>query len=45
MRPLCKEDCKGLCPECGVNLNKGDCGCRSGPLDLRLAGLKNLKIK
>jgi len=44
MRPLCKEDCKGLCPECGANLNKGDCGCRSGPVDLRLAALKNLKI-
>lgn len=45
MRPLCKEDCKGLCPECGANRNKGDCGCRSGPVDLRLAALKNLKIK
>ncbi len=24
---LCKEDCKGLCPVCGKNLNAGDCGC------------------
>lgn len=24
---LCKTDCKGLCPECGSNLNEGDCGC------------------
>lgn len=24
---LCKEDCKGLCPHCGANLNEGDCGC------------------
>lgn len=24
---LCKEDCKGLCPVCGKNLNRGDCGC------------------
>ena len=24
---LCKEDCKGLCPKCGHNLNDGDCGC------------------
>ncbi len=44
MRPLCKEDCKGLCPECGANLNKGDCGCRKESVDLRLAALKNLKI-
>lgn len=25
--PLCREDCKGLCPVCGANLNEGDCGC------------------
>lgn len=24
---LCREDCKGLCPTCGANLNEGDCGC------------------
>ncbi len=24
---LCSEDCKGVCPQCGHNLNKGDCGC------------------
>lgn len=24
---LCKEDCKGLCPHCGKDLNEGDCGC------------------
>lgn len=27
MRMLCKEDCKGLCPVCGADLNDGDCGC------------------
>lgn len=26
-QPLCKEDCAGLCPTCGANLNEGDCGC------------------
>ena len=26
-RPLCEEDCKGLCPTCGANLNEGPCGC------------------
>lgn len=27
MQPLCNEDCKGLCQNCGKNLNEGDCGC------------------
>lgn len=27
--PLCSDDCKGLCPTCGANLNEGDCGCGS----------------
>lgn len=30
MRNVCSEDCKGLCPKCGHNLNKGDCGCDRG---------------
>ena len=25
--PLCREDCKGICPQCGANLNDGPCGC------------------
>lgn len=28
MHPLCKDDCEGLCPECGKNWNKGRCSCR-----------------
>ena len=27
MKVLCREDCKGLCPKCGANLNLGPCGC------------------
>lgn len=27
MKPLCRPDCKGLCPKCGKNLNEGKCGC------------------
>ncbi|MBQ6809273.1 MAG: DUF177 domain-containing protein [Clostridia bacterium] len=27
---LCKEDCKGICPDCGVNLNNEDCRCEKG---------------
>jgi uncharacterized protein len=38
-RILCKEDCLGLCPRCGKDLNTGDCGCRKKEVDPRLAGL------
>ncbi len=27
MKAVCSDDCKGLCPKCGHNLNEGDCGC------------------
>jgi len=29
MKPLCRPDCKGLCPKCGKNLNQGGCSCGS----------------
>ena len=38
---LCQEDCKGLCPTCGKNLNDGPCDCKE-PVDPRLAGLLDL---
>lgn len=41
--PLCREDCKGLCPHCGIDRNTGTCACEA-PIDPRLAGLKGLKI-
>lgn len=41
---LCREDCKGLCPRCGKNLNLGPCGCRKEP-DPRLAALAQLLDK
>ncbi|WP_027180347.1 DUF177 domain-containing protein [Maridesulfovibrio bastinii] len=44
-KPLCSEDCKGLCPECGADLNKGKCECKQDKGDPRLAVLRNLKIK
>ena len=43
-RPLCTEDCKGLCPSCGANLNQGACGCHNQQRDPRLAVLRSLKI-
>ena len=39
---LCKEDCKGLCPKCGKNLNTGECGCDLREIDPRLEVLKSL---
>jgi uncharacterized protein len=36
---LCRDDCKGLCPTCGAELNLGDCDCASTPADLRWATL------
>ncbi len=39
---LCREDCKGLCPACGKNLNDGDCGCDRREVDPRLAVLQEL---
>src|SRR5262249_1392281 len=38
-RPLCTEECQGLCPRCGANLNLGRCGCPTGVGEGRLAAL------
>ena len=45
VRFLCSEDCKGLCPKCGHNLNDGDCGCSKKEIDPRLASLGPLLAK
>lgn len=43
LAPLCREDCAGLCSECGADLNEGDCGCdRAGP-DPRWEVLNSLR--
>lgn len=39
-RFLCREDCKGLCPKCGHDLNEGDCGCDTREVDPRWAALE-----
>ncbi len=41
---LCREDCPGLCHDCGHNLNQGPCGCNKDKVDPRLAALKNFKV-
>ena len=43
MKPLCRDDCKGLCTICGTNLNRGTCDCKREWEDPRLAVLKTLK--
>ena len=43
-RVLCSEDCRGLCPTCGADLNEGPCGCPAQPGSLAFAGLKDLKL-
>jgi uncharacterized protein len=42
---LCSEDCKGLCPDCGANLNEGQCACQTEQVDARWAALKELRSK
>jgi uncharacterized protein len=44
LRPLCRPDCKGLCPQCGADLNHEKCHCAPAPPDPRFAVLKNLKL-
>jgi uncharacterized protein len=43
MKPLCGEDCKGLCPVCGTNLNRGTCNCNRQWEDPRFAALRAMK--
>jgi uncharacterized protein len=45
MKPVCQEECKGLCDQCGADLNKGDCDCQPRSVDPRLAVLAELKKK
>jgi uncharacterized protein len=45
MKSLCREDCSGLCPLCGANLNKEECKCRREMGHPGFSKLKNLKLK
>jgi len=44
LHPLCNDDCKGLCPNCGIDRNVGTCQCAQPQFDTRFAALKNLKL-
>ena len=43
VRAYCREDCQGLCPQCGHELNSGPCGCQSDAVDPRWEALAKLK--
>jgi uncharacterized protein len=43
MKPLCRQDCRGLCPVCGKNKNREECACQSEWVDPRLEPLKKLR--
>jgi len=43
MKPLCREDCRGLCPTCGMDWNVGTCACAEKAIDPRLEALRNFQ--
>jgi uncharacterized protein len=44
-RALCRQDCKGLCPRCGRNLNAETCDCEETPSDPRWSALADLRSR
>lgn len=44
-KPLCREECKGLCANCGADLNLAECGCSRDQANLKFSVLKNLKLE
>uniref|UniRef100_A0A831TZ87 DUF177 domain-containing protein n=1 Tax=Geobacter metallireducens TaxID=28232 RepID=A0A831TZ87_GEOME len=45
LKPLCSEDCQGLCATCGADLNEGDCGCGRAALNFKFSALKDFKVE
>ena len=44
MKPLCRENCVGLCPTCGCNLNERSCKCPTSPVDPRWVRISELNL-
>ncbi|MGD2037413.1 MAG: DUF177 domain-containing protein [Desulfobacterales bacterium] len=44
LQPICNDNCKGLCSQCGSDLNRGDCGCTRESAPNKFAVLKDLKL-
>ena len=45
IKTLCREECKGLCSGCSINLNTSSCNCHLAVVDNRMAVLKKIKVK
>ena len=45
LKVLCRDDCKGICSQCGKNLNDGPCGCAEEPKDPRMAAISDIFSK
>jgi uncharacterized protein len=45
LKAICREDCKGLCPHCGKNLNQEQCSCEAATEDPRWAALKEVRSR
>lgn len=44
IKPLCRKDCKGICPKCGRNLNEGKCSCNLSRENIKWKKLDKLKF-
>jgi uncharacterized protein len=44
VQPLCRTDCKGLCPVCGSDLNQAGCSCSGKQFNLKFSALENFKV-
>jgi len=44
IKPLCGENCKGLCPECGTDLNQTTCSCSGSNFNIKFSALNNFKV-
>ncbi len=42
MKVLCREDCKGICNRCGMNLNRGSCSCERSSPDPRMSAIQDI---
>jgi uncharacterized protein len=45
MQQICKTECRGICPQCGLNRNTGQCQCETKLVDERWSALRNLKVE
>jgi uncharacterized protein len=44
LKPLCSDACKGLCHECGIDLNTSGCSCSKDPVRIAFSALKDFKV-